>query len=88
MKSLFKKQETPFVYHRYYHSAQTKWAQKMDVLINGLSRRKLIYLLVSFTILAGSYFIYNIYTAFSESDFLTAQKTAVISKIRIINFKK
>lgn len=87
MKSLFKKQETPFVYQRYYHSAQTKWAQKMDVLINGLSRRKLIWLLILFTILTGSYFIYNIYTAFSESDFPT-QKTAVISKIRTINFKK
>ncbi|WP_343591293.1 hypothetical protein [Flavobacterium sp.] len=88
MKSLFQKQKTPFVYHRYYHSAQTKWAQKMDVLINGLSRRKLICLLVSFTILTGSYFIYNIYTVFSKSDFPTAQKTAVISKIRTINFKK
>lgn len=88
MKSFFKKQETPIVYHRYYHSAQTKWAKKMDVLINGLSRRKLISLLISFTILTGSYFIYNIYTAFSKSDFPTAQKTAVISKIRTINFKK
>jgi len=88
MKSLFKKQQTPFVYHRYYRSAQTKWAQKMDVLINGLSRRKLIYLLVLFTILTGSYFIYNIYAAFSKSDFPTTQKTAVISKIRTINFKK
>ncbi|QDW21204.1 hypothetical protein [Flavobacterium sp. KBS0721] len=88
MKSLFKKQQTPFVYHRYYHSAQTKWVQKMDVLINGLSRRKLICLLISFIILTGSYFIYNIYTAFSESDFPIAQKTAVISKIRTINFKK
>jgi len=88
MKSLFKKQQTPFVYHRYYRSAQTKWVRKMDVMINGLSRRKLICLLISFTILTGSYFIYNIYTAFSESDFPTTQKTAVISKIRTINFKK
>jgi hypothetical protein len=88
MKLLFKKQQTPLVYHRYYHSAKTKWAKKMDVLINGLSRRKLICLLISFTILTGSYFIYNIYAAFSKSDFPTAQKTAVISKIRITNFKK
>ncbi len=87
MKSLFKKQETPFVYHRYYHSAQTKWAQKMDVLVNGLSKRKLICMLISFTILTGSYFIYNIYKAFSKSDFPTAKKTAVISKIKITNFK-
>lgn len=88
MKSLFQKQKTPFVYNRYYNSAQTKWVQKMDVLVNGLSKRKLICLLVLFTILTGSYFIYNIYAAFSKSDFSTAQKTAVISKIRTINFKK
>lgn len=88
MKSLFKKQETPFVYHRYYHVAQAKWAQKMDVLINNLSRRKLICLLVLFIILTGSYLIYNIYTAFSKSDFPTTQKTAVISKIKVNNFKK
>ncbi|RZJ51578.1 MAG: hypothetical protein EOO19_00150 [Chryseobacterium sp.] len=88
MKSLFKKQQTPFVYHRYYHSAQTKWVKKMDLLINGLSKRKLISLLILFTILTGSYFIYNIYAAFSKSDFSTTQKTAVISKIRTINFKK
>ncbi|MFH7018588.1 hypothetical protein [Flavobacterium sp. FlaQc-47] len=88
MKSLFKKQQTPFVYHRYYHSAQTKWAQKMDVLVNGLSKRKLLCLLVLFSILTGSYLVYNIYVAFSKSDFPTAQKTAVISKIKITNFKK
>lgn len=88
MKSLLKKQETPFVYHKYYHSAQTKWTHKMDALINGLPKRKLICLLVLFTILTGSYLIYNIYAAFSKSDFLPGQKTAVISKINVINFKK
>jgi len=87
MKSFFKKQETPFVYHRYYHSAQSKWAQKMGVLINDLSRRKLICLLILFTILTGSYFIYNIFSAFNKSD-LRGQNTAAISKIRTINFKK
>ena len=87
MKLLFKKQKTPFVCHRYYHSAQTKWAQKMDVLINGLSRRKLICLLVLFTILTGGYFIYNIFEVFNKSD-LRGQNTAVISKIKVNNFKK
>jgi hypothetical protein len=87
MKLLFKKQKTPFVYHRYYYSAQVKWAQKMDVLINDLSRRKLICLLVLFTILTGSYFIYNIFAAFDKSD-LRGQNRAVISKIKVNNFKK
>jgi hypothetical protein len=87
MKSLFKKQKTPFVYHRYYYSAQAKWAQKMDVLINDLSKRKLIGLLVLFTILTGSYFVYNIFSAFNKGE-LRGQNTAVISKIEVNNFKK
>lgn len=87
MKSFFKKQETLFVYHRYYNSVQSKWAQKMDVLINDLLRRKLICLLILFTILTGSYFIYNIFSAFNKND-LRSQNTAAISKIRTINFKK
>ena len=87
MKSFFKKQETPFVYHKYYNSAQSKWAKKMDALINDLSKRKLICLLVLFTILTGSYFIYNIFSAFNKSD-LTGQNTAVISKVKVNNFKK
>ena len=87
MKSFFKKQKTPFVYRRYYHAAQAKWAKKMDLLINDLSRKKLICLLVLFTILTGSYFIYNIFSAFNKSD-LRGQNTAVISKIKVNNFKK
>jgi len=88
MKTLFKKRETPFVYHAYYDAVQTKWAQKMDVLVNGLSRRKQISLLVLFTILTGSYLVCNIYTAFSKGDFSTVQNTAVLSKIKTINSKK
>lgn len=87
MKSLFKKRESAFVYHKYYHIAQAKWAQKMDVLINDLSRRKLICLLVLFTILTGSYLIYNIFSAFNKSD-SRGQNTTVISKIKVNNFKK
>ncbi|MFB3388029.1 hypothetical protein [Flavobacterium sp. LAR06] len=88
MKSLFKKQETSFTYHKYFHFAQAKWAQKMDVLLNGLSRRKLICLLVLFTIFTTAYFVYNIYAAFSKSNNLTVQNTTVIAKIKINNSKK
>ena len=88
MKSLFKKRETAFVYHKYYDFAQAKWARKMDVLTNGLSRRKLICLLVLFVISTAGYFICNIYAAFSKNNTLAVQNTAVIAKIKINNSKK
>ena len=84
MKSLFKKQETAFVYDKYYYLAQAKWSQKMDGLINGLSRRKLICVLVLFTLFTTGYFIYNIYAAFTKSTTLAIQNTATI---KIINSK-
>ncbi len=88
MKSLFKKRETPFTYHKYYTFMQEKWAKKMNVMTDGLSRTKLIYLLVLFTALTTSYFIYNIYAALSKSNSLQVNNTAVISKIKSINIKK
>jgi hypothetical protein len=88
MKSLFKKRETPFTYHKYYTFIQEKWAEKMNVLTAGLSRTKLIYLLVLFTVLTAGYFIYNIYAALSKSNSLQVNNTAVISKIKSINIKK
>ena len=88
MKSLFKKRETPFTYYKYYTFMQEKWAEKMNVMTCGLSKAKLMYLLVLFTVLTAGYFIYNIYTALSKSNSLQVNNTAVISKIKSINIKK
>jgi hypothetical protein len=88
MKSLFKKRETAFTYHKYYMFLQEKWAQKMNVLTEGLSRKKLSYLLVLFTVLTAGYLIYNIYAAFSKSNSLRVNNTAVITKIKSITIKK
>ena len=88
MKSLFKKQAVPFVYHKYYLSAQDKWAQKMNVLAQGLSIRTLICLLVLFTVLCGSYLLYNIYKEFTKSSAQPLQNKPVISKIRTNHLKK
>lgn len=88
MKQLFKKQETPFTYHKYYTFVQNKWAEKMSVLTSGISSRKLIYLLGLFTILTTGYFVYNIYTAFSKENAMPLKNTAVISKIKTEQTKK
>lgn len=88
MKPLIKKREEPFVYNKYYLFAQDKWAQKMNSLTGRLSKRSLIYLLVLFTVLEGGYFLYNIYEAFSKRNSEINKKTATISKIKTINFKK
>jgi len=88
MKQLFKKQETPFTYHKYYTFVQCKWAEKMSVLTGALSSRKLIYLLVLFTILTTGYFVYNIYAAFSKENVMPVKNTAVMSKVKIEQTKK
>lgn len=88
MKPLIKKREEPFIYSKYYLSAQDKWGQKMESLTGKLSKRVLIYLLVLFTILEGGYFLYNIYAAFSKKNSEINKNPASISKIKTINFKK
>lgn len=57
MKPLIKKREEPFIYNKYYLSAQDKWVQKMKFLTGRLSKRAIIYLLVLFTVLEGGYFL-------------------------------
>ncbi|WP_263361216.1 hypothetical protein [Flavobacterium collinsii] len=84
MKSLFKKKETPFVYHKYYTAAQHKWTQKMSNLTKGLSRRKLLLLLVFFTALSVGYFLYNIYDSFTENCPGSLMKADAASKIKTI----
>lgn len=88
MKSLIKKREQPFIYSKYYLSAQDKWVQKMESLTGKLSKRVLIYLLVLFTLLEGGYFVYNIYVAFSKKNSEINKNPASVSKIKTINFKK
>lgn len=84
MKSLFKKKETPFVYHKYYTAAQHKWTQKMSSLTQGLSKRKLLLLLFFFTASAAGYFLYNIYDSFTESCPSSLTKADAASKIKTI----
>jgi len=82
MKSLFRKKEIRFVYNKYYTAAQHKWTQKMSSLTEGLSRRKLILLLVLFTALSAGYFLYNIYDSFTASFPASLAKTDDFQKLR------
>lgn len=92
MRSLFTKRETPFVYNKYYLSAQDKWAKKMKSITTGLSKRTLIYLLILFVVLTTGFFVVNIYEAFSKIDLNSEIKTIKssknhFSKINTINLK-
>lgn len=88
MKSLFKKQQTPFVYHKYYLWAQHKWAEKMTSLTTGFSNSKIIFLLTLFTLISSSFFIYKIYTAISQSDVSKIKNAQTISKLKTNELKK
>ncbi|MFC4478945.1 hypothetical protein [Flavobacterium chungangensis] len=85
MKSLFKKRETPFTYHRHYLSVQKKWSEKMSGLAEGCSKRKLIFLLSLFVILSAGYLIYNLYNAFSGKEAQKAKISEQTAKIKIIH---
>lgn len=82
MKSLFKKRNEPFAYHKFYLLMQKKWAEKMQRATAGLSKTKLIWGLLFFTVLTSGYLIYNLYrTFYKETEVSTA------SKIKTINLK-
>ncbi|UUF12572.1 MULTISPECIES: hypothetical protein [Flavobacterium] len=85
MKSLFKKREIPFTYHRHYLSAQKKWSEKMSGLAEGCSKRKLIFLLSLFVILSAGYLIYNLYNAFSGKEAQRVKISKQTVKIKIID---
>lgn len=87
MKTFFKKQQTSFVYSRFYLSMQKKWAEKMSSLTEGFSKRKLIFFLALFTVLTAGYFLYNIYSVFSCESF-QERKAADTSRIKTIQLKK
>ncbi|WP_433763736.1 hypothetical protein [Flavobacterium ginsenosidimutans] len=88
MKPLIKKREEPFIYNKYYLSAQEKWVRKMEYLTDRLSRRALIYLLFLYAFLQGGYFLYNIYAECSQKNSEINKNPVAISKIKTINFKK
>lgn len=85
MKSLFKKREIPFTYHRHYLSAQKRWSEKMSSLAEGCSKRKLIFLLSLFVILSAGYLIYNLYNAFSGKEAQQVKISEQTAKIKIID---
>lgn len=85
MKSLFKKRETAFTYHKHYLSAQKKWSEKMSSLAEGCSKRKLIFLLGLFVLLSAGYLLYNLYNAFSEKEAQKVKISKQTVKIKIID---
>jgi len=89
MKSMFNKQQKskPIVCSSHYRFLQQLWARKLSRWTDGLSRRTLLYLLVLFMVVSGSFFLYNIYASF-EGIKAVCPNTAVISKIKTINSKK
>lgn len=82
MKSLFKKRTEPFTYHKYYLLLQKRWTEKMQRATAGLSKRKLTWGLMFFTVLASGYLIYNLYRTFYKESGVPA-----VSKIKTINLK-
>ncbi|WP_163400665.1 hypothetical protein [Flavobacterium fluviatile] len=66
MKPLFKKQKQNQISNKYWLMAQDKWAKKMSALASGLSREKLIFLLIGFVIFTGSISICIVWNGFNE----------------------
>ncbi|EJG03147.1 hypothetical protein [Flavobacterium sp. F52] len=84
MKALLKKQEAPFIYSKHYLMAQKEWAERMSIISQGFSKKKLVFLLVLFTVLSAGYFLYNIYTALSGNA-SSIEINAGTSKIKAIH---
>ncbi|MCV2484805.1 MULTISPECIES: hypothetical protein [Flavobacterium] len=87
MKALFKRQTEPFAYHRHYLLAQKRWADEMQRLTGGLSRRQLVWALLLFTVLASGFLIYSLYRSFNKEAEASADLIDA-SKIKTINLKK
>jgi hypothetical protein len=82
MKSFFTRQTESFVYHKYYLLLQKRWAEKMKSVTDGLSKTKLIWGLLFFTVLTSGYLIYNLYRTFYKQ-----AEVSTASKIKTINLK-
>ena len=84
MKTLFKKRDEPYIYPNYYIQMQRWWVIRMTTFTAGLSKTKLIIILILFVFLTVSYLTYNICKAFS-GDNSSIKNTSVISKVKPIN---
>ncbi|MNR59750.1 hypothetical protein [Flavobacterium sp. ACN6] len=88
MNSMFNKQEErkAVVSSSWYAAAQKRWAEQLGSWTEGFSRRTLLWLLVLFVVLSGSFFLCTVYISFSEAGSSGGYKT-VILKIKSINSK-
>lgn len=86
MFGLFKKQKEIKINPEYYLFLQDKWAKKMTSLTSDLSRKKKLFFLVLFVIIAGSVSIYNIFKGFLSKD-PKHLKIEAISKPSQVNSK-
>ena len=66
MWPLFKKYERIQVSNKYYLLLEDKWAKKMSSLTSGLSRKKMVFVLIGFVVLSSSSNIYIIYRGFNS----------------------
>lgn len=82
--SLFKKHEGIQISNKYYVLVQDKWAKKMSRLTLGLSRKRLVSLLIGFVVLSSSTSIYIIYRglnfSISSIDSVSISKPAEVNK--------
>jgi hypothetical protein len=82
--SLFKKHEGIQISNKYYLLIQDKWAKKMSRLTLGLSRKRLVSLLIGFVVLSSSTSIYIIYRglnfSISSIDSVSISKPAEVNK--------
>ena len=85
---MFNKQEErkAVVNFSWYAAAQKRWAGQLSRRTDGLSRRTLLWLLVLFVVLSGSFFLCTVYISFCEAGSSGGHKT-VISTIKSINSK-
>lgn len=86
MKALFKKHTKTITCYKCYLVAQRKWAEKMSSLTDGLSKKRLLFLLIVSASLSSGYLIYNLYRSFTEQR--SVLKSAGTSQIKSINLKK
>jgi hypothetical protein len=75
MKPLLKKQKETQISNKYWLMAQDKWAKKMSALVWGLSRKKMIFLLIGFVIFTGSISICIAWSGFLRD---TSQKINIL----------
>jgi hypothetical protein len=83
MPALFKKRRDTKIRSKYYLFLQDKWAKKMSALTAGLSKGRLVLLLVLFVVFSGTACLYN----FSRGFFNTVSLSRSI-ELMPIGFSK